>query len=345
MKGRGSGLRIKNKFEKYYSEVDEEFEAESVKTEVIEVYPKTIINKVNSPDIPFNYSINPYQGCEHGCAYCYARPTHQFWGYDAGLDFESKIMVKKNAPYLLEKELNKKNHIVKPIMFSGNTDCYQPIEQKFKITRSLLEVCLKYRHPVGIITKNALILRDLDILQEMQKLGLVQVAVSITTLDEELRRKLEPRTASIKKKMATVEQLSAIGVPVNIMMAPIIPGLTDHEILEMGRIMAEKGAKAFNYTVLRLNDEAFPVFCHWLAQNFPNKKDKILGQIAQMHGGKTGNKKFRYRMSGKGVFSKIIRDQIEWVRNQYFSHHMPEKLNIHHFVRQQKPSNNQLKLF
>ena len=227
IQGRGAQFNPNSPFDHFLKDEHLVFDSD---TKHIPTHPKTIVNKVDSPDIPFPYSINPYQGCEHGCVYCYARNTHPYWGYSAGLDFEKNILIKENAPGLLKAFLNKKNYQCAPIMISGNTDCYQPAEKKYQLTRKMLEICLQYKQPISVITKNALILRDLDIIQELSKLQLIQVLLSITTLDEHLRLKLEPRTTTISKRFHTVRNLSEAKVPVYVMMAPIIPGLTDTEI-------------------------------------------------------------------------------------------------------------------
>src|SRR5690606_15654769 len=213
-------------------------------TQVFHETPKQIVNKVTSPDLGMMYSMNPYQGCEHGCIYCYARNTHEYWGFSAGLDFESKIIVKKNAPALLEKFLSHPDWHAVPISLSGNTDCYQPLERKLEITRGILKVLAQYRHPVGIITKNSLILRDLDLLQDLASDNLVHVYITVTTLDEDLRSIMEPRTASARKRLKTIEALSNAGVPVGIMNAPIIPGLNHHEIPNVLKAAADHVARA-----------------------------------------------------------------------------------------------------
>ncbi|MCC6282723.1 MAG: radical SAM protein, partial [Saprospiraceae bacterium] len=238
LRGRGAQINPASRYEHLQRDdqpvdwalVASDWEEEDLRTEYLETHPKTILNKVESTDIPLEWSMNPYQGCEHGCIYCYARNTHPYWGFSAGLDFERKILVKRNAAALLEHELKKKNWRAVPVMFAGNTDVYQPAERKFGITRACLEVFWKYRHPVGIITKNSLVLRDLDLIQQLASENLVHVAISITTLDDDLRQFLEPRTASIAQRLRTVETLSKAGIPVFVMMAPVIPGLNDHEI-------------------------------------------------------------------------------------------------------------------
>ena len=278
--GRGAQYNTKNKFDKHhYTEAEIEIRDETLlknlKTKYINVYPKKLINKNNSSDIPFSYSMNPYQGCEHGCIYCYARNTHNYWGYSAGLDFERIILVKENAPDLLKKELSHKKWKASPIMLSGNTDCYQPIEKSKKITRRLLEVLLTYKHPVSIITKNTLVSRDIDILRELAKENLVRVNLSITTLDDKLRRVLEPRTATAVKKLKTITLLKENGIPVTVMMAPIIPSLNDYEIPSLLQKVSEAGAQRAGYTIVRLNEALGELFTNWVSLHFPDRADKV----------------------------------------------------------------------
>ncbi len=287
------------------------------RTEAIEVKQKTIVNPVKSPDVGMDFSLNPYQGCEHGCAYCYARPTHEYWGYEAGLDFEKKILVKTNAAEVLRNTLQTKKWIVKPISLSGNTDCYQPLERKYQITRKLLEVFLEFRHPVGIITKNALILRDLDILKALASFGLVHVAISLTTLNEELRRKMEPRTASVHKRLETIQNLSHARIPVMVMMAPIIPSLNSHEILPLAKKVAEAGAKSIGYTMLRLNGPVADVFEDWLLTHLPDRKERILNQVRSTHGGNLSDSRFGARMKGEGEVAAMVKRQFNLARKKY----------------------------
>ena len=242
--GRGALSNPKNPFDKYEYTEDPlvDLDGDQVKTQYIINLAKSVINKVNSPDVGMDYSLNPYQGCEHGCIYCYARNMHPYWGYSAGVDFESKIVVKQNAPALLEKRLKSKNWVARPIVLSGNTDCYQPAERKFKLTRRMLEIFWKYRHPVGIITKNSLILRDLDIIEKLASENLIYVSISLTSLEESTRKVLEPRTATAKQRLKAIQRLSAIGVPVNVMFAPIIPAINDHELFNIVEKAASLGA-------------------------------------------------------------------------------------------------------
>jgi len=322
IKGQGAVSNVHNHFIKNRYETSiyqDDYEEEIAKTEILEVFPKSIVNPVKSPDLGMAYSMNPYQGCEHGCAYCFARPTHEYWGYSAGVDFERKILVKKNAPELLEQFFKKRGYKPEPILLSGNTDCYQPVERKLQITRKILQVFLDYRHPVNILTKNALVTRDLDILKQLAEKKLVTVSLSIPTVNEELRRKLEPRTSSVNTKLQAIETLSQNGIPVNIMIAPIIPGLNSMEILPVIKAVAERGAHSFGYTLVRLNDTVEPVFIDWLEEHYPDRKDKVLHQISSMHGGKLGEKKVFKRRKGEGNIAEMIHTTFRIGRQKYFS--------------------------
>src|SRR5690606_469652 len=304
-KGRGAQIKTENKFLKnqYVTEHIEGLDEPLLtapETQVFYEQPKKIVNKVTSPDLGLGYSLNPYQGCEHGCIYCYARNTHEYWGYSAGLDFESKIIIKENAPQVLIKQLESKNWDPKPIMLAGNTDCYQPLEAKKQLTRKILEVLLRYKHPVSIITKNALILRDLDLLKQLNALDLVHVNISITTLNEELRRKLEPRTVSGKKRLEVVKQLTEAGIPVNVMLAPIIPALNSSEIPELMLAAAAAGASSAAYTIVRLNGAVGRIFEDWLRKAYPDRADKVLYQTAHCHGGNLNDSRYGTRMLGEG---------------------------------------------
>ncbi len=285
---------------------------------IIETFPKTIVNKVTSPDVGPGHSLNPYQGCEHGCIYCYARNSHEYWGYGAGLDFEQKILVKRNAVELLEAKLRSKSWKAEPIMLSGNTDCYQPVEKKLEITRNLLKTFLKYRHPVGIITKNALVQRDLDILKELNKERLINVNISITSLQEKTRRILEPRTASIKKRLETVEKLSKAGIPVRVMMAPIIPSINSHEIMPLVKEIAERGALGVGYTIVRLNGAIGGIFSDWIKKAMPDRAEKVLHQIEHVHGGSLNDSRFGTRMKGEGEFADQVAQQFKIARKTIF---------------------------
>jgi DNA repair photolyase len=323
LRGRGAQYNPANPFLKstYVTEhvegLDEPFTQNSP-TEYYTESPKKIVNPVTSPDLGLSYSMNPYQGCEHGCIYCYARNTHTYWGYGAGLDFERKIIIKPNAAEVLAAQLEAPHWQVKPLMLSGNTDCYQPIEQKMQLTRRMLEVLLQYRHPVSIITKNALILRDLDLLTQLDKLNLLHVNISLTTLNEDLRLRLEPRTATAAKRLAVIKQLAEAGLSVNVMLAPIIPGLNDHEIPELLRRAAENGACAAAYNIVRLNGAIGEIFRDWLEKNYPNRAEKVLRQIAACHGGAINDSEFGRRMTGEGVWAETIGNLFRVAKLKYF---------------------------
>src|SRR5688572_6030056 len=290
IKGRGAQINTKNRFAdrefvlEHFEGIDELPDFES-KTEILIEHPKAMLNKNNSPDLSFVYSLNPYQGCEHGCIYCYARNSHQYWGFSAGLDFEQKIIVKPDAPRLLEETLLSKSWRGEPISFSGNTDCYQPIERKMQLTRKCLEVMLRYRNPVGIISKNQLMLRDIDILQDLAKLRLVHVMLSVTSLNEDLRLKMEPRTATGRNRLKVVEKLVKAGVPAGVMVAPIVPGLNSSEVPEILKQASEHGAMEAAFTVVRLNGAVGKIFTDWVKKSFPDKAQKVLNDISACHGG------------------------------------------------------------
>ena len=331
-KGRGAQFNTANSFLAQQYEPDEvewaneDFPEPALKTQFFEETPKQIISRPNSPDVGFSASINPYQGCEHGCIYCYARPTHEYWGFSAGLDFESKIMVKKNAPELLEKQFQARSYKPVLIHFSGNTDCYQPAERTYQLTRRMLQLCLHYRNPVSIITKNALILRDLDILQPMAKLNLVSVAISITTLNENLRLLMEPRTVTAAQRFKTMSKLHQAGIPVGVMTAPIIPSLNDQEIPKLIEQAAKQGACWSAYTIVRLNGALGPLFTDWLKQTFPDRADRVLNQIADCHGGQLNDSRFKTRMSGEGNYAQQIAQLHRIACQKYLSDRQPPHL-------------------
>jgi DNA repair photolyase len=322
--GRGAQIKTANRFLKaeYVTEHIEGLDEQllgSTPTQVFEESPRKIVNKVDSPDLGFSYSMNPYQGCEHGCIYCYARNTHEYYGFSAGLDFESKIIVKKNAPRLLEQQLLNRNWESVPIQLSGNTDCYQPLERTYRLTRGMLEVLLRYQNPVGIITKNSLITRDLDLLQALAHQHLVHVYISITTLDEKLRSQLEPRTASATKRLSTVEQLAKAGIPTGVMIAPIIPGLNHHEIPEIVKAAADRGALATGVQVVRLNGSIGKIFEDWLRKNFPDRFDKVWNQISSLHEGQVNDSEFGRRMRGSGQLADVIHQLHRVARKKYLN--------------------------
>ncbi len=351
IKGRGAQRQVHNRFFEHQHEVLDEYlnfceaegeQADANKTKYIEVFPKSFVNKISSPDVGMGYSANPYQGCEHGCVYCYARNSHEYWGYGAGLDFERNILVKKNAAQLLEKKLQSKSWKGGTIVFSGNTDCYQPIERKMKITRKCLEVMLKWKHPVGIITKNSLVLRDLDILKELAALNLVKVHLSITSLSEKTRQLLEPRTASIKNRLKTLEILSANKVPVYVMMAPIISSLNSHEILPLVKKVAELGALDVGYTMVRLNGQVANIFRDWVYKTIPDRAERILNQIAETHGGTLNESRFKTRMRGEGIIAQQVKQTMSLAKKKYLKDRRILTLDKSHYLALKDP---QMKLF
>lgn len=338
-KGKGAQINTVNRFDKHHltydhpEGLDEQHLADKPKTEVFYETPKKIISRNDSPDLPFDHSVNPYQGCEHGCIYCYARNSHEYWGFSAGLDFESKIIVKKDAPQLLEEAFLKKSWKPSKLMLSGNTDCYQPLEQRFELTRAILKVCLRYRNPVGIITKNTLITRDMDVLKALAGHRLVHVYLSITTLDEKLRQLMEPRTASAVKKLRAIRQLSNEGIPVGIMNAPIIPGINHHEIPKVLEAAAHAGAKSAGYSVVRLNGQIADLTRDWLFKNFPNRAQKVWNQVCELHGGHVNDSEFGRRQSGEGNYADIIRQLFTKSQKKYFGGRSMPTINMDAFRR------------
>ena len=288
----------------------------SPKTQFLQDLSQTIISYNNSPDISFDASINPYRGCEHGCSYCYARPFHEYLGFSAGLDFETKIMVKPNAPELLQRELSSPKWKPQVLAMSGVTDCYQPIERRLQLTRKCLAVLAGFRNPVSIITKNYLVTRDIDLLSELAAHQAAIVHLSINSLDADLARRLEPRAASPKLRLAAVEALSKAGVPVGVLVAPVIPALNDHEIPAVLAAAKAAGAGWAGTEVLRLPLTVAPVFQQWLEQNVPGKKDKILGRIRAIRGGKLNDPRFGSRMRGEGTFAEQISQMFHVARRK-----------------------------
>jgi DNA repair photolyase len=314
--GRGATVSPPNRFESAWYEADYDQLApddellsggRKITTQFLADQTRSIITSNDSPDVPFTFSINPYRGCEHGCAYCYARPYHEYLGMNAGLDFETKIIVKHDAPRLLREELSKPSWRPELIAISGVTDCYQPAERRFRITRGLLEVFLEARHPVGLITKNALVVRDLDLLAQLAEKQLVSVALSITTLDADLARTLEPRTSSPAAKLRAVRELSAAGIPTRVMVAPIIPGLNDHEIPQVLQAVQDAGAQGAGYIVLRLPYAVKPIFRDWLRTHRPLQAERVEGLLREVRDGKLTDAHFGSRMKGTGPYAETIR--------------------------------------
>jgi len=309
-KGRGAGFNPLNRFEKIEFEIAEEEigNLEKPKTQFYKDISKSILTYNDSPDTGFEVGINPYRGCEHGCIYCYARPTHEFLGLSAGIDFETQIFVKENAPELLRKELGQKKWKPQTVAISGNTDCYQPAEKHFKLTRNCLEVLLEFRNPVGIITKNHLITRDIDILKEFSSINAVLAVISVTTLDPKLAGLMEPRTSRPYLRLRAIEELTEAGIPVMVLVAPVIPGLTDHEIPEIIRSTVDAGAIRAAYVMLRLPYAVSDLFTNWIEVHYPNRKNKILNRIKSVRKGKLNSAEFGKRMKGEGIFAEQVKD-------------------------------------
>jgi DNA repair photolyase len=324
LKGRGAQTQPNNSFSatSYVSEHIEGLDIpflENSKTTFIPTYPQKVLSYNKSPDLPFQISINPYQGCEHGCVYCYARNSHEYWGFGPGLDFERKILVKQHIVEVLEQQLNHPRYVPQTIMLSGNTDCYQPVERTYQLTRKILQTLLDYRHPVAIITKNSLILRDLDLLKELASLGLTRVAVSLHTLDEELRQRIEPRTASTASRLRVMEQLSQAGIPVHLMVAPLIPGLNSDGIPALLKAAAAGGARTASYGLVRLNGAVDEIFKDWLYKQYPDRAEKVLHHIEASHGGQRQDSRWGVRMRGEGNLIESIARLFELTSKKYFT--------------------------
>lgn len=294
-------------------------------TQFIPMQVKQALSKNDSPDLPLNYSVNPYQGCEHGCIYCYARNSHQYWGYDSGLGFETNILVKKGIVRQLKQAFEKRGYVPQTIMLSGNTDCYQPAEKQFKLTRGILELCLEYRHPISIITKNALIFRDMDVLNALASSKLVHVYFSINHLDPRLKNLLEPRTAIASKKLEVIRQFSDAGIPCGVMVAPIIPGINMGDISQIIKKSAEAGALSAGYTVVRLNGQIREVFEDWLQTHFPDRSAKVMHQVESLHGGKVNDTEWGRRIRGAGQLADVIHQLFSQAAKKHLSgRRMPE---------------------
>jgi DNA repair photolyase len=313
--GRGASWSPANRFEKLHVDIaDMDFldvdpdqeERPRRQTQYFRDATKSIITRNTSPDVGFETSLNPYRGCEHGCIYCYARPTHEYLGFSAGLDFESKIMVKTNAPELLRAELESSRWQPQTLVMSGVTDPYQPIERKLRITRGCLEVLGKFRNPVAIITKNRLVTRDIDLLSELARHNAVAVNVSVTSLDPNLQRVLEPRTSSPQSRLDAIKQLRKAGIPAGVMVAPVIPGLNDHEIPRILDACGNAGAQFAGYTIVRLPWAVAPLFEHWLEEHFPGRKEKVLQRIRHLRGDRLNHSQWHTRMTGEGIFAEQI---------------------------------------
>ena len=320
IKGHGAASYVRGRFEKTVAEAEDdgwgsvyavdEGETDApppkLRTEVTVERARSIISRNQSPDLPFSQSLNPYRGCEHGCVYCFARPSHAYLDLSPGLDFETKLYAKTNAAEMLRKELARKGYRCSPISLGMNTDAYQPIERRYRITRQLLEVFAEHRHPVSLITKSALIQRDIDLLAPMAQQGLVTVYVSITSLDNQLSSKLEPRAAAPHTRLKTVQALYEAGIPVGTMVAPIIPMITDREIEHILEAAYAHGARAAGYVLLRLPHELKEVWREWLALHYPERAAHVMSLVQQMRGGKDYDSAYGTRMRGEGPFSDLI---------------------------------------
>ena len=308
-RGRGTGLNPANRFEELAYEWEESAdpaEKPAPRTRFFKDNAKSILVKNDSPDIPFTWSLNPYRGCEHGCVYCYARPYHEYLGLSSGLDFESMIFVKSDAPELLAAELSKPSWEPDWIALGGVTDCYQPVERKLEVTRRCLQVLADARHPCGLVTKNKLVARDLDVFQELAKHGCGRVYVSLTTLDPELARRMEPRASTPADRLAAMKTLAEGGVPVGVMTAPLILGLNDHEMPKLLEAARDAGADSAGYVPLRLPHQLGPLLEDWLTRHYPDRKEKVLNQIRTTRGGRLNDPRFGSRMRGEGVFAEHL---------------------------------------
>ncbi|MDD5302201.1 MAG: PA0069 family radical SAM protein [Elusimicrobia bacterium] len=308
-RGRGTSLNPTNRFEELAYEWEESAdpaEKPAPKTRFYRDTAKSILVRNDSPDIPFTWSLNPYRGCEHGCVYCYARPYHEYLGLSSGLDFETKIFVKEDAPKLLAAELSKKTWEAETIALGGVTDVYQPIERKLKVTRGCLSVMADARQPCGLVTKNALVTRDIDVFQELTRHAGVRVIISLTTLDPELARRMEPRASAPSARLSAMRELSKAGVRVGVMTAPMILGLNDHEMPGLLEAAAEAGASTAGYVPLRLPHQLGALFDDWLATNYPDRREKVLNQIKSTRGGELNDPRFGTRMRGEGIFAEHL---------------------------------------
>jgi DNA repair photolyase len=325
-KGRGSQINPPNRFggpvhvlDLEHVEHDEDYLATlaNPRTEYIPDRSRTIVAENSSPDVGFRFSMNPYRGCSHGCSYCYARQTHEYLSLNAGLDFETKVLVKEDAPALFRAFLSRDKWVPEPIIMSGVTDCYQPAERRLEVTRRCLEVLAEFRNPVGVITKNELVTRDIDILQELAAHDAAVVMLSITTLDPEVARRMEPRASHPRDRLKAIERLAAAGIPVGVMVAPVVPAITDHEMPKILEAAAAAGARTAGYVVMRLPGAVAGLFERWLEEHFPDRKEKVLNRVRDLRGGQLYDPRFGNRMRGEGLFADQIRVTFQTFKRRY----------------------------
>ncbi len=351
--GRGATINPANRFDRIHVAPDPDATLQDLgldadapwpeaRTQFFDDASETILAYNDSPDVPFSYGVNPYRGCEHGCAYCYARAYHDYLGWSSGLDFETKIMVKRRAPELLRRELSAAKWEPQIIALSGATDCYQPAERHFRLTRACLEVLHEFRNPVGVITKNLLVTRDVDLLAELARWGGVMVNLTITTLDSTLSGQLEPRAARPEARLRAIRTLTEAGIPVGVMIAPVVPGLTDHEMPAILDAAAQAGACTAGYLVLRLPHAVKDIFIHWLDEHAPGKKDRVLSRIRELRGGQLNNANWGERFKGDGIFAEQIGELFKVARRRAGLDRPYPKLNTSAFRR---PGGQQLNLF
>ncbi|CAB3654533.1 PA0069 family radical SAM protein [Trinickia soli] len=356
LKGRGAVTNVQGRYERDQRErVDDGWEtacevdpAAPLRTQVFEERAKSILTRNASPDIPFSVSLNPYRGCEHGCIYCFARPTHSYLGLSPGLDFESRIYAKINAPELLRYEISKKGYSPEPIALGVNTDAYQPIERELRLTRRVIEVLNEHGHPFAAITKSSLIERDIDLLAPMAARGQVMAAVTITTLDAEIARTLEPRAATPTRRLRTIRELSAAGIPVGVSIAPVIPFVTEPDLERVLEACAEAGATSASYIVLRLPWEVAPLFKDWLAAHFPQRAERVMARVREMRGGKDYDSSFAHRMKGEGAWADLLKQRFgKAVKRLGLNARRHGILDMSHFKRPEMtpPPSPQLSLF
>lgn len=336
VRGRGTGDMTQGRFERY-GRVYAEEEAQQYETEVFRDASRTILSTSESPDIGFHTHLNPYRGCEHGCIYCYARPTHEYLGLSAGLDFETKIFAKLEAPTLLRQTFDARNWQPRAIGMSGVTDCYQPVERKLKLTRACLEVFVEYRNPLVLITKNFLITRDIDLLAQLAQYQAVHVTISLTSLKGEIARTMEPRASRPELRLKAIETLHRAGIPVSVNMCPVVPGLTDAEIPALLEAAAQAGAHSAHYNIIRLPYSVKDLFAAWLEQHFPNHKEKVLNRLREMRGGKLYKAEFGSRMTGEGIYADHIANLFTATRKRLGLDKPFAPLSTRHFRRASSP--------